>query len=90
MVTWRQIWNSEASLQEDNLGEGIRQFDNELCRSVAVSGKPVDHPGVGGVVVGFPGRSVGISLPVGMGESSGVLVVRIARVGVVERRQRKG
>jgi hypothetical protein len=89
MVTWRQIWNSDASLQEDNLGEGIRQLDDELGRSAAVSRKPIDHPGVGGMVVCLPPRPVWIGFPVRVGEASGVLVLRIARVSVLERRLRK-
>ena len=90
MVARRQLWNSDALSHEHNLGEGARQLHNELCRRVAISGKPVDHPGVGVMSVGLPRRPVRIGFPVGVGETAGVLVVRIALVGVLERRLRKG
>ena len=67
----------------DTLGLG----DQELDRSASISGKPIDHPRVGIVIVCFPGMTLcGCILPMRVGESFGVLVVRIARVGVLKRR----
>ena len=90
MVMRRQFWNSDVLPHEYNLGEGIRQLHREIRRSASISGKPFDHPGVGGMVVVFPHGPVRICFPVDVGEASGVLVVRIVRVRVLERCLRKG
>jgi hypothetical protein len=89
MIARRQFRDSDAMPIEENRDEGPGQLHNELRRSAAVSGKPVDHPYVGGVVFGFPGRSTRVSPPVRVREPPGVLVVGIACVRVLEGRLRK-
>jgi len=84
MVARYQFSSVDVLSQEDDLSEGIRQLWNKLRRSASVSRQPIDHPGVGGVVVALPRRAVVIGFPVCMGEASGVLVMRIAGVGVLE------
>jgi hypothetical protein len=84
MVVRRQFGNWSVARNEDNFSQRFRRRDDELRRGASVSGEPVDHPGVG-VVLGCPGKTVRTSLPVGMCETTGVFVVRIARVGVLER-----
>ncbi len=62
----------------------------ELPRSTAISGKPLNHPRVGMRVVCFPRRSARLRpVPMRMDEPSSVVVVRIACMGVEERRLRK-
>jgi hypothetical protein len=90
MIVRRQFGNSNDVHSKNNFVEGVWQGDDELCRGVSVSGKPVNHPGVGIVVVGVQRTVTRVSFPVGVREPSGVLVVRIARVGVLERRLPKG
>ena len=90
MIERSQFRNTTASRHENYFGEGIRQLRNKLRRSASVSRQPIDHPGVGGVVVALPRRSAVIGFPMSMGESSGVLVMRIARVGVLKRSLPKG
>ena len=70
---------------KDDIGKAIRQLWNKLRRSASVTRQPVDHPGVGGVVVSLPRTAVMIGFPMSMSEASGVLVDWIARVGVLER-----
>jgi hypothetical protein len=89
MIAWYQLRNSDAVSHEDDIGKAIRQLWNKLRRSASVTRQPVDHPGVGRVVVSLPRTAVMVGFPMSMGEASGVLVVRIARVGMLERRLRK-
>lgn len=90
MIVWRQIGNSSDAHNEYSLGEGVGQRYHELRRGASVSSEPIDHPGVGIVVVGFQGPAGRVSLPVGVRQAASVLMVRIARVRVEERRLPKG
>lgn len=90
MIARNQLGNPDALPHENYFGYGIWQLRNELRRSATVSCQPVDYPGVGGVSIGLPRRPFRIRFPMCMGEASGVLVVRIARVRVLKRRLRKG
>jgi hypothetical protein len=89
MIAWYQLRNSDALSHEDDIGKAIRQLWNKLRRSASVTRQPVDHPGVGGGVVSLPRTAVMIRFPMSMSEASGVLVDRIASVGVLEGRLRK-
>ena len=89
MIAWYQLSKADALSYEDDVGQAIRQLWNKLRRSASVTRQPVDHPGVGGVVVSLPLRAVMIGFPMSMSEASGVLVDRIARVRVLEGRLRK-
>jgi hypothetical protein len=85
MIVRRQFGNSNDAHNEYNLGEGVGQRYHELRRSASVSSEPIDHPGVGIVVVGFQGPVGRVSFPVGVRQAAGVLMVRIARVCVEKR-----
>jgi len=89
MIARYQLRNPNALRHENYFGEGIRQLRNKLRRSASVSRQPIDHPGVGGVVVALPCRACRIHFPMRMGEAAGVLVVRITCMSVQERRLRK-
>ena len=78
MIAWYQLRNSDAVSHENDMGKATRQLWNKLRRSASVTRQPVDHPGVGGVIVSLPRTAVMIGFPMSMGEASGVLVVRIA------------
>jgi hypothetical protein len=91
MVVRRQLRNPTDFDRERGLADGFRQSDYEPGWSVSVSGKPIEHSRIGIVVVRFPGQAVcGVVLPVCVGKALSVLVVRITRVYVLERRLCKG
>jgi len=90
MVARREFGNSSGVRGNRDAGGGVRKDGDKLRRGASVSGEPIDHPGVRLMVAGLPGTAVGVSSPVGVSETSGVHVVRIARVGVLERRLREG
>ena len=85
VVVRRQLGNSDDMHNEYDLREGIRQGDNKFRRGASVSGEPIDHAGVGVVIVGLQRTTLRMSFPVRVCEPLGVLVVRIAGVGVLER-----
>jgi len=89
MVARREFGSSNGVHGNHDASRGVRQVGNELRRGATVSGEPNDHPGVRLMVAGFPGTPVRVSSPVGVCETPGVLVVRIARVSVLQRRLRK-
>ncbi|MBI3684767.1 MAG: hypothetical protein HY235_30730 [Acidobacteria bacterium] len=91
MVVWRQIWSPSDLDRETGLGDRLWEGDHELSRSASISSEPIEHPRVGIMVVRLPGTTVsGVGLPVRVDEPLRVLVVRVARVGVLERRLPKG
>jgi hypothetical protein len=69
---------------EHNLGDRIGQLGNEPRRSASVARQPVNCPGVRIVILGLPGKILGMIFPVSVGESLGVVVTRVARVSVLE------
>ncbi len=80
-----QIRSPDDLYCESGLGDRVREGDDELCWSAPVSSQPVEHPRVGIMVIRLPGTTVsGVALPVRVGEPLSMLVVWIARVGVVE------
>ena len=89
MIARRQFGSSNGVRNEYGFREGGRQGENELRLNAPVSREPIDRPGVGVVIVGFHGTVVGMSSRVGVRQPSGVLVVRVARVRMLERRLRE-
>lgn len=70
---------------DGGLHDGLRESNDEFSRRAPVTGKPIQHPRIGIVVVGFPRRLAGWrAVPVGMHEPLSVLMVRVAAVRVLK------
>ena len=80
-----QLWDPSGLDRENYVLDGLGNGDQEFGRTASVSGKPIDHPRVGIMILRFQQRAVrGDGPPVRVCEPSSVLVVRIAWVPVLK------